>query len=348
MYPKNDYPLIEQAVNSFGLVFHSLKVAPNSLTTHGKHNDKHYKISIDELFYSIRLLPEKRYAESALSRSTPDLLTEQLRYSDYLRANGIPFMKRVQPIHEGLFTTVQDPTGQKWTCCLFHWMDGHHVTANTMHSAAQIGTLARQVHDLSRNYQAFHFPYVDHTVAYQRWFHDVQELSFSSMPESVQDSFQEYLSLAHQHIDVAKHRNHLSAQPVISNDLNSLNVLWNPNQQIVGIVDHEHIGATDRVQDLAWLIKWYARTESIESHDVSGHLAKSLLAHYNSPTVLVPKDDPRLTSLLWLSGCFNLHFVERTKHLLQETEQHPEQDNPLQLHLETYRLRGERLTGLLS
>ncbi|OIN65557.1 hypothetical protein BLD48_15520 [Exiguobacterium sp. KRL4] len=139
-----------------------------------------------------------------------------------------------------------------------------------------------------------------------------------------------------------------SIQPVISTDLNSLNILWNHNQQIVGIVDHEHIGATDRVQDLAWLIKWYARTESIESHDVSGRLAKSLLTHYNSPTMLVPEDDPRLASLLWLSGCFNLHFIERTKHLLQEVEQYPEQYNQLQLHLQTYRLRGERLTGLLT
>ncbi|WP_214769291.1 MULTISPECIES: aminoglycoside phosphotransferase family protein [unclassified Exiguobacterium] len=348
MYPRNDYPLIEQAVKSFGLVFHSLEVHPNTLTTHGKHGDKHYKILIDGQSYSIRLLPEQRYAESALSHSTPDLLTEQLRYTDYLRANGIPFMKRVQPIHEGLFTTIRDSTGKEWTCCLFHWLDGHHVTVNTMHSAAQIGTLARQVHDLSRNYQGFHFPFVDHTVAYQRWFHDLQELSFSSMPESVRDSFQEYLSLVQQKIDTARPTNHSSSQSVISTDLNSLNVLWDTTQQIVGIVDHEHIGATDRVQNLAWLIKWYTRTEGIASHDVSGHLAKSLLSHYNSQTVLVPEDDPRLASLLWLSGCFNLHFVEQTTHLLQEAGQHSEQYNPLQLHLETYLLRGERLTGLLS
>ncbi|RJP02568.1 hypothetical protein D3D03_04275 [Exiguobacterium sp. RIT452] len=87
--------------------------------------------------------------------------------------------------------------------------------------------------------------------------------------------------------------------------------------------------------------------ESIESHNVSGRLAKILLGHYNSPTILVPKEDPRLAALLWLSGYMNLHFVERTKHLLKEAGQHPEQYNPLQLHLHTYRLRGERLSGLL-
>jgi len=130
--------------------------------------------------------------------------------------------------------------------------------------------------------------------------------------------------------------------------LNSLNILWDSDQHIVGIVDHEHIGATDRVQDLAWLIKWYARTEGIDSHDVSGRLAKSLLTHYNSPTVLVPKEDPRLDSLLWLSGCMNLHFVERTKQLAFDAENNPAGYDQFQLHLQTYRLRGERLVGLLT
>lgn len=341
------FTLINQAVMSYGLDFQSLEIEPVSFTIYGKHGDLHYKILVDERPYSIRLLPKKRYVNSDLSQSTPDLLTKQLRYTDYLRANGIPFMKRVKPTDEALFTTIMDSIGQEWTCCLFHWIDGHHVTANTEQTAARMGQLARQLHDVSLHEQEIRFPFIDHTVAYQRWLSDIQRLSISRMPEPVRNSLQEYLSLAQQHLDTAQHHQSSSFQPVISTDLNSLNVLWDSNQQIVGIVDHEHIGATDRVQDLAWLIKWYARTQGIDSHDVSGRFAKSLLAHYNSPTVLVPEEDPRLASLLWLSGCFNLHFVERTKHLLQEAGQHPEQYNPLQLHLQTYRLRNERLSGLL-
>ncbi len=191
------------------------------------------------------------------------------------------------------------------------------------------------------------FPFIDHTVAYQRWLDNLQRLSISRMPEPVRNALQEYLNLAQYHLDTARLYKSSSLQPVISTDLNSLNVLWDSDQQIVGIVDHEHIGATDRVQDLAWLIKWYARMESIESHDVSGRLAKILLAHYNSPTMLVPEDDPRLASLLWLSGCFNLHFNERTKQLAFNAENNPIGYDQLQLHLQTYRLRGERLSGLL-
>ncbi|WP_214720951.1 aminoglycoside phosphotransferase family protein [Exiguobacterium sp. s192] len=347
MEQTKSFNLIEQAVTSYGLDFRSLEIEPVSLTTYGKHGDVHYKILIDGHPYSIRLLPEQRYTGSALSHSTLDTLELQLRYTDYLRTQDIPFMERVKPMHEALFTTITDSDGQNWTCCLFRWMDGHHVTANTVHMVARMGTLARRLHDVSLHQQEIRFPFIDHTVAYQRWLGDLQRLSISRMPEPLRNSLQEYLSLAQQHLDTARHHQSSSLHPVISTDLNSLNILWNQDQQIVGIVDHEHIGATDRVQDLAWLIKWYARTESIESHTVSGRLAKILLAHYNSPTMLVPEKDPRLAALLWLSGCFNLHFVVRTKHLLQEAGQHTEQYNPLQLHLQTYRLRGERLSGLL-
>ena len=341
------YDLIHKALGHYGLVFQSLKVDSDTLTAYGQHGDLHYKILIDERPYSIRLLPEQRYANSELSQSTPDLLTKQLRYTDYLRVNGIPFMERVKLEPDALFTTITDSNGQKWTCCLFHWMDGQHVTANTVHTAARMGTLARQLHDVSLHQHDICFPYIDHTVAYQRWLGDLQRLSISQMPEPVRNSLQEYLSLAQQHLDTARHQQSSSLQPVISTDLNSLNILWNQDQQVVGIVDHEHIGATDRVQDLAWLIKWYARTESIESHTVSGRLAKTLLTHYNSPTMLVPEKDPRLASLLWLSGCFNLHFVERTKQLAFDADNIPGGYEQFLRHLQTYRLRGERLSGLL-
>ncbi|MGE6555549.1 hypothetical protein [Exiguobacterium artemiae] len=142
------FTLINQAVMSYNLDFQSLELIRVSLTTHGQHGDLHYKILIDGHPYSIRLLPKKRYVNSDLSQSTPDLLTKQLRYTDYLRAHGIPFMERVKPSRNALFTTITDPSGQNWTCCLFHWMDGHHVTVNTRHTAARMGTLARQLHDV--------------------------------------------------------------------------------------------------------------------------------------------------------------------------------------------------------
>lgn len=222
------------------------------------------------------------------------------------------------------------------------------MTANTRHTAARMGMLTRRLHDVSLHQQEIRFPFIDHTVAYQHWLNEFQQFSFSRLPEITRDLFDSYLNLVQHHIDTARPADPSSIQPVISTDLNSLNILWNHNQQIVRIVDHEHIGATDRVQDLAWLIKWYARTESIESYNVSVRLAKILLAHYNSPTMLVSEDDPRLAALLWLSGCMNLHFIERTNQLAFNAENNPPGYEQLQLHLQTYRLRGERLVGLLT
>jgi len=171
------------------------------------------------------LLPEQRYTGSALSHSTTDTLALQLRYTDYLRTQGIPFMERVKPEQDTFFTTITDSAGLHWTCCLFRWMDGHHVTVNTIHTAARRGTLARQLHDVSLHQQEIRFPFIDHTVAYQRWLSDIQRLSISRMPEPVRNSLQEYLSLAQQHLDTAQHHQSSSFQPVISTDLNSLNVL---------------------------------------------------------------------------------------------------------------------------
>lgn len=221
------------------------------------------------------------------------------------------------------------------------------MTANTEQTAARMGQLARQLHDVSLHQHEICFPYTDHTVSYQRWLGDLQRLSISRMPEPVRNSLQEYLALAQQNLDTAQQHQSSSFQPVISTDLNSLNVLWDSEQQIVGIIDHEHIGGTDRVQDLAWLIKWYSRTEGIESYDVSGRFAKSILAHYNSPTVLVSQEDPRLAALLWLPGCMNLHFIERTKQLAFDAENNPVGYDQFQLHLQTYRARGEQLSVLL-
>ena len=105
------HDLIHKDLERYGLVFQSLKIHSDTLTTYGKHGDLHYKILVDERPYSIRLLPKKRYANSDLSQSTSDILAQQLRYTDYLRAHGIPFMERLKPTHEALFTTINDSDG---------------------------------------------------------------------------------------------------------------------------------------------------------------------------------------------------------------------------------------------
>ena len=148
----NTRNLICQALKSYGLVFRSLEIEPVSLTTYGKHGDVHFKILIDGHPYSIRLLPEQRYTGSALSHSTTDTLALQLRYTDYLRVNGIPFMECVKPTQETLFTIITDSAGQKWRCCLFHWMDGHHVTPHNITNLLPFNRSSRRIWIRSTSY----------------------------------------------------------------------------------------------------------------------------------------------------------------------------------------------------
>lgn len=87
--------------------------------------------------------------------------------------------------------------------------------------------------------------------------------------------------------------------------------------EVIGIVDFESITYTDRVEGLAWLIKWYLRPYGIGSHEMSPDLAKAVLRGYDAEEILTQNDLSRLPSLLWLSGCLNWNFIDKTIGLLK-------------------------------
>ena len=68
----------------------------------------------------------------------------------------------------------------------------------------------------------------------------------------------EYINLATYHIECAYTSN---LQFIVQTDLNPLNVLWDSSQCVKGIVDFESIGYVDRIEGLAFLIKWYFREQ---------------------------------------------------------------------------------------
>ncbi|MEK1830292.1 phosphotransferase [Priestia megaterium] len=73
----------------------------------------------------------------------------------------------------------------------------------------------------------------------------------------------------------------------MQSDLNPLNILWDETDSITGIIDFEHIGYTDRIEGIAWLIKWYSRTQGIGNNEVSPRLAQSLLKGYGMRSFLI-------------------------------------------------------------
>ena len=129
----------------------------------------------------------------------------------------------------------------------------------------------------------------------------------------------------------------------MQSDLNPLNVLWDNEENIIGIVDFEHIGYTDRIEGLAWLIKWYSRTSGLGSHDVSPKLTESFLLGYRSHDFLRQEELLRLSSLLWITGCLNWGFVNKTINILKNGNR-----NQLYDHLAIFRERGIKLSSLVS
>lgn len=336
-----DNQLISIALSRFGISYDSALDHSISLSTFGIHGDKHYRIICNSNAYSLRLLADDRYSSETELASASDL-NQQLYATDRIRAHGLPFMKRVQPTTDSnTFSLIRDDAGQAWRCVLFDWIEGTHITAQTKSSASKMGALLRQLHDIPVDSQ-FSFPVVDHTVAYQKWHHDLSKVD-TVITSIEQQRLGNYLDLVQFHIYQAQRRSKNDMLPVLSTDLNALNILWK-NDHIVGIVDHEHIGYSDRIQDIAWILKWYARNEGMHSFSVSPELAQTILGNYDM-NIFDHDDFVRLKSLLWLSGCFNFHFVRQTFNLLSDSIVSNEE---LSNHLERYRQRGKALLSLLA
>ena len=146
-----------------------------------------------------------------------------------------------------------------------------------------------------------------------------------------------YIELAKYHIECA-HTSDLEF--IVQTDLNPLNVIWDSNQSVKGIIDFESIAYVDRMEGLAFLIKWYSRTEGIQSHVVCPKVTKAFLKGYGANNILTSNEYERLSSLLWLSGSLNWNFVKKTMSLLGD-------ERKVEEHLRVYKIRGENLSVLV-
>ncbi|ARU60686.1 hypothetical protein CBW65_06000 [Tumebacillus avium] len=360
------FDFIREALQGFGLDPATLVVRRE--LPDNWHGDLHYKIAAEGKAYGMRFLAEVRSQEdgSPFVNLSDEVLREQMRYVDHLTGQGIPFMRRVPPVNGEAFVTVQDDGGILRRVVLFEWLDGIHITAMTMETAFRMGEMARRYHDASNGFKSDVLPRMIHTDNYLETLNSLRsERDKFTQPEergALLDTYMlntmdlaqegqlatEDLALLDAYLDQAEamikeaHRDPSELDHVIiTSDINAINVLWDEQgQRITGIIDFEHISYSDRVQDLAWLMKWYSRNEGIQSHSVSGDLAQALMYGYRAHELLDADDYARFPALLWLSGCLNFNFVQRTTELMQK--------DPGQLrdHLAKYTERGKKLTAL--
>ncbi|QUG84705.1 phosphotransferase enzyme family protein [Bacillus nitratireducens] len=321
--------IIKDVLISYFKEIHTL-VVEEELHKDSWNTDLHYKIMVDGNRYSARFMNSNRTINPAFGTLSNEQLKEQVRFTHYLREHGIPFMQ-IKENRAGESFTFVTWNGEQYRFVLSTWIEGEHITHCTETIAEVFGKEARKIHDISNTFQSSIFQKKSHLDGYGE-FIKLLENKGGTCKE-----LQRYMDLAKYHIKCA-HTSDLEF--IVQTDLNPLNVVWNSNQCVKGIVDFESIGYVDRIEGLAFLIKWYSRTEGIESHELCSSVARAFLEGYEAHNIFTSNDYKRLSSLLWLSGSLNWNFVKKTLSVLDDTRR-------LKEHLKVYKIRGERLSSLL-
>ncbi|PHA12328.1 hypothetical protein COI69_11555 [Bacillus cereus] len=294
------------------------------------HTDLHYKIMVNGKRYSARFMNSNRIINPAFGALSNQQLKEQVRFTYYLREHGIPFMQ-INKNTSGESFTLFTWNDEQYRFVLSDWIEGKHITHCTEAIAKAFGKEVRKIHDISSTFQSSTFQKKLHLDGY------VEFINMLESKASACKELREYIDLAKYHIACAYTS---ELEFIVQTDLNPLNVLWDSSEQVKGIVDFESIGYVDRIEGLAFLLKWYSRTEGIQSHEVSPSVASAFLEGYKASNIVTSNDYKRLSSLLWLSGSLNWNFVKKTLSVLEDAKR-------LEEHLKVYRVRGERLSSLL-
>lgn len=304
------------------------------------NKDLHYKINVDQQCYSIRFISHNRSGHQAFGEISDEVLNEQIRFTNFLVHQGIPFMKHVPSFQGRLFVSTE------WNDCLyrvvlFRWFEGQHITKCTERFTGLVGDLIKKIHRVSKTFESEILPKKSHLTGYVQFLSTVKEkVDTAELSDVIKKLVNSYVIKSETHIATAKTD---TLEFIVQSDLNPLNLLWDDQSRLRGIVDIESIAYTDRMEGLAWLLKWYSRSDGIESNHFSPTLAKTFLAAYRSYQVFSSVEIHRLQSLLWLSGCINWNFVKRTLELLDIGE-----EEALKHHLNYYEQRGEKLVSLVS
>lgn len=331
--------MIYDAVEIYGM-------DPKSLVVHeelpkNSHGDLHFKIQLENKCYSARFIGSERYDHDVFGELTDDVLLEQMKYCDFLNAKGIPFMRRKPPADGNKFIHFTWK-GFAYRFLLFEWIEGKHITRCTEDTAYKFGEMVRQYHNVSCTYSAS-LPKISHLEGYKKFITMIRnaiDLTFISTEDK--SMLQTYLWLSEHHIE---HSFSSTFEFIMQSDLNPLNILWDETDSITGIIDFEHIGYTDRIEGIAWLIKWYSRIQGIGNDEVSPRLTQSLLKGYGTEEFLNKNNLVRLQSLIWLTGCMNWGFVAKTLDILME--RNGRNQTQLKEHLMMYQERGEKLLSLV-
>lgn len=332
------YQLIKRALEPYSLGNESLFIE-KELHKGSWNSDLHYKIVADGKPFSARFIKNNRSPNNVFGEISNDTLFEQTKFSRFLINNQVPFM-HLLPVSEDLPFTTIEWENEIYRFILFEWIEGQHITHCDEYIAEEFGKMARKFHDISSLYKSSVFQKQSQLVGYSQFVDNLRNKvkAFYISLDNLK-MVDEYLETTEYHIENARTK-HFDF--IIQSDLNPLNIIWDKNKKIKGIVDFESIGYSDRTEGLAWLIKWYSRTNGIASTEMSPTVANAFINGYKINDFLCENDIDRLSSLIWLSGCINWNFVRNTIKILETNN-----EEILRKHFDAYKQRGEKLLKLI-
>lgn len=334
------YQLLKKALEPYSLGNESLFIE-KELHKGSWNSDLHYKIIADGKSFSARFISNNRSPNNAFGEISNNALIEQTSFCRFLVNNQIPFMQLLPALEDIPFTTIEWENGI-YRFILFEWIEGQHLTHCDEYIAEKFGKMARKIHDISSLYKSKSsvFPKKSQLVGYSQFVDNLRnKLKSTYISLNNLKMFDEYLETTEYHIENARTKHY---DFIIQSDLNPLNIIWDKSKKIKGIVDFESIGYSDRIEGLAWLIKWYSRTNGIASTEMSPIVANAFINGYKINDFLCKNDIGRLSSLIWLSGCINWNFVINTTKILETNN-----EEILREHIEAYKQRGEKLLKLI-
>lgn len=330
--------LLKNILNKYPFSVNSIEVVIE-LNPQNWHNDQHYKILVNNYTYSARFISIHRSNNEFFGELSDEMINDQIKFTEFLGENNIPFMQVVKTRKNERFLSVLIDN-QTYRFILFKWIDGIHITKFNKSITEKVGYMAAKFHTTATGFKSNSFPKKSHLIAYEGFVKRLLNESNSKNISKVNSSkLREYLSLTKMHLNKA-YTDQLDF--IIQSDLNPLNMIWNGEDlAIKGIIDFESITYTDRIEGLAWLIKWYSKADKNTSTYVSKSLVDKFLTIYCDYIQIGTEHFERLSSLLWLSGCINWNFFKTTFDLINTNEE------GLNKHLNYYLQRGKILEALL-
>lgn len=128
-------------------------------------------------------------------------------------------------------------------------MNGLKVSINHIdeYIAEEFGKVARGFHVISSLYKSSILPKKSHLDGFTQFINDIRnqvKLVKTNMSVEALKMVEDYLQLTENHI---KNEVTTKFDFIIQSDLNPLNIIWNEDKKVIGIVDSESIGYSDRL-----------------------------------------------------------------------------------------------------